>query len=128
MHYVDTDSIVTPTKFDKGKKLGELKLEYKITRSLFVKPKVYMLNDEIFKIKGVPKIKDGNEFFTMIRKEKFKYMKFCKIKEAIRRHKHFNEKIMVEKYLTLEDTKRKWPQKFNLNGLQESKPIELPLK
>ena len=60
LYYSDTDSIVTNAPLPQelvGNKLGQVKLEYVITKAVFLAPKVYALitdeGKEIIKIKGV---------------------------------------------------------------------------
>jgi len=42
-YYCDTDSIVTQEKLKTGKQLGELKLEAKIKKAIFLRPKMYAI-------------------------------------------------------------------------------------
>ena len=86
LYYSDTDSVVIDealTEAFVGSKLGQLKLEYEISRAVFLAPKVYGFvtigGDEIIKVKGITKnvlktihiqdlenllVKDSNMEFT----------------------------------------------------------------
>lgn len=63
LYYSDTDSIVTNVKLDNSlidsKALGKLKLEYEVTKGIFIAPKLYYLLDvngkEVFRAKGINK-------------------------------------------------------------------------
>jgi hypothetical protein len=59
VYYTDTDSIVTDKPIDPsyiGKGLGQLKLEYKVSKGVFLSPKVYSIitdeGKEVTKVKG----------------------------------------------------------------------------
>lgn len=135
--YTDTDSLITLNEIEESKLLGALKLEESITHGVIVKPKLYVLNDTLFKAKGVrmPKASTPEEtqrlrlemFNSILNKESVYYMKFVKLKESIiQSTKLVNEIIEVEKNIDLEDNKRDWNDKlFNTNELQFSKPIKI---
>jgi hypothetical protein len=62
LYYSDTDSAIVDTPLSEaliGNNLGQLKLEYKIKKAVFLAPKVYGLitedNEEIIKVKGLKK-------------------------------------------------------------------------
>jgi hypothetical protein len=59
VYYSDTDSIITDKPIDNkhiGKELGQIKLEYKISKGVFIAPKVYSIitdqGKEVTKVKG----------------------------------------------------------------------------
>lgn len=127
--YVDTDSIITKKYFEDSKKLGKLKLEYKVHDGLIVKPKMYAIKGERYqlaKLKGLGKKINFHEFTQLLQNPKIAYNKFTKFKEAMRRGLDVNEILEVFKEFSLEDTKRDWyGQTFNIDELQPSKPIVL---
>jgi len=69
VYYTDTDSIVTdkPISSDHiGKGLGQLKLEYSITKGVFLAPKVYSMITDLGKIETKVKgFKDSNTDFDI---------------------------------------------------------------
>lgn len=87
VYYTDTDSIVTDKPLDKsiiGKALGQLKLEYNISKGIFLAPKVYSfisdLGKTITKVKGLKDNKLSFDIFeallyknsnTLIKNEKW---------------------------------------------------------
>jgi len=124
--YMDTDSIVTRDDVLTSQMLGDMKLEGRISKSIFIKPKMYLMDDDI-KVKGVSKcsVDDFNSFLNGGSVDK---MKFSKLRESIRRGMNPNTRMMVSKSLNLEDTKRDWGnKKFNEFEEQISVPIEVDL-
>jgi len=127
-HYYDTDSILTTKKMITGNKLGELKLEMKVDNAIIVRPKFYMLHGEFkdkYKVKGVGCAVGSDVFNKLVSGEKVLYNKFTKFREALRRGLTPNELIETSKQLSLEDTKRLWPKKFDVTKLQASKPVHI---
>lgn len=138
--YYDTDSIITKYEIPEGSDLGEWKLEKRIKRGIFVKPKFYYIEDyegnsDVI-IKGVPKrdtrLYKFENFKNILLGEDVKYMKFCKFKESQRRGFLPNEILDQSKNLDLNDNKRIWPTNFKMftsNGLisefatQKSRPL-----
>jgi hypothetical protein len=129
--YTDTDSIITRDTLPTGKGLGEFKLEQKIKTGYFVRPKLYLLEDEDGTAhttsKGVPKkIMTPEVFMDLINNPKIKYTKIVKYKESIRRRLQPNEVIDTSKILNLEDTKRDWGEEIiSFNHSQESDPLKI---
>jgi hypothetical protein len=127
--YCDTDSIITNQKTPSGLKLGDLELEYKIKEGFIVKPKFYAFRTsekEICKIKGVSELLGFDDFYSRVKKKsdyvEFRYKKFCKFKEALRRDLKPNEIIEVIKRLEKKDSKRIFT-KLQHNRLNDSKPL-----
>lgn len=114
--YCDTDSIVTRKEVPTSMILGDLKLECKIKRGIFIKPKCYTYLDnndkQVTKMKGVPRA-DESTFEKILARKNVEYMKFTKIKESIKGGILPNTKVMMRKFLNLEDNKRIWTQRFN---------------
>jgi hypothetical protein len=129
--YCDTDSIITNISLNEyvGIELGQLKEELVTNHSIFIKPKFYYMEDitdnskDKIKSKGMRNIKDFLAFEEMVLTKEYTYTKFTKFKESIRRDLAFNEKIEVKKMLNIEDNKRLWDKPFNINEVQESKPL-----
>lgn len=154
--YCDTDSIITNHDLVTNNKLGNLKLEMRIKEAVIVKPKFYAIkgfknNDNIeeIKIKGFSRAVSfleisGEELKLHGRKKKFlsylefkgfllnpnaRYNKFVKFKEALRRHLLPNEDIIVKKSFSINDDKRIWTsKKFNINNLEDSRPIMIKME
>jgi hypothetical protein len=122
-YYCDTDSIMTKKNYETDDSLGGLKLEMHIKEGIIVKPKYYMLNKDIVKIKGIGKKLMADEFMRCLSGKKIRYQKFVKFVESLRRGLMVNEIIDAVKELSNEDNKRLWPKKFNKDSLQESNPI-----
>jgi len=130
VYYCDTDSIITDYKFKEGVKLGELKKEIKIDNGLLVKPKMYYLeelNNKIYtKSKGLRNLRTIEDFNKLIETKTYKYTKFTKFKESLRRNLSFNQILEVEKFINLDDNKRIWKHDhFNKDRLERSKPLKL---
>ena len=51
--------------------------------------------------------------------------RFTKIKESAIRKVPYGSIIKVEKFISCEDTKRKWLEKFNLKEMQDSTPLKI---
>lgn len=104
--YVDTDSIVTEKEIETSKKLGDMKLEFKINQSWFLYPKAYRIigkDFDIIKWKGIPHnvVKEFWENgFTV------KIEKMIKLKEGIRRNISPNTVIDMTKSLREIEHKR----------------------
>jgi hypothetical protein len=109
--YCDTDSIVTSEVIPTSNKLGEMKLESHLQKCIFVKPKMYYMQEssgkEIIKMKGVnkPNIQDFN---SVMNGEKVQKIKFSKIKESVRRRIKPNTVLQIEKSINIQDDKRVW--------------------
>ena len=123
--YTDTDSVVIRGELPTGTELGDMKLEYKVDKGVFVKPKFYLMNDDI-KIKGVNRASIDN-FNSILRGESVSKIKFSKLRESIRRGINPNTKITVEKNLSLEDNKREWSEDFGNLVKNKSFEVGLPL-
>lgn len=130
-YYVDTDSIITDNHDIKiGDKLGSLKKEIDIKNGIIIKPKLYYIQDikdnEIIKAKGLSNLKD---FYKLIDEKQFKYTKFSKFKESLRRNLPFNAKIDIIKIIDFNDNKRLWKKDiFKLiknKEKEKSRPVEL---
>jgi len=125
--YMDTDSIVCKDELATSKDLGAMKLEYKVGFGIFVKPKFYLMNDDV-KIKGVNRA-SVDDFMSLLDGKSVKKMKFSKLRESIRRGMNPNTKILVDKSLNLDDNKREWKHNFSeliLNKTyEESKPLKV---
>ena len=127
--YCDTDSIITKKELESSLNIGRFKLEDRIKTGIIIKPKMYGYvnfdkNDHV-KIKGLHQALTFNNFKKFITEPKHSYRKFLKFKEAIRRKLTVNEIIEFEKIFDLEDNKRVWQNKFDVNDLVYSRPIEV---
>lgn len=124
--YYDTDSLFTKIKLEESSSLGALKREYGIREGIVVKPKFYGFIDtsgnERIVLKGFHKLQTFDKFLSILHKPKAKMIKFVRFKESQRRNLLPNELLEIEKNFTLEDTKRVWPELFNLELFQSSKP------
>lgn len=124
VYYYDTDSIITNKTTSHSKQLGDLDLEYEVNDGLLISPKMYYLSTkncgDIIKIKGIPHLRNKQDFLNLIQTRKNIYEKFVKFKEANARNLKYNEIIEIEKNINLEDTKRVWNKKFSINELQKS--------
>jgi hypothetical protein len=133
--YCDTDSLITKETLPTSLELGDLKLEMKVKEGYIVRPKFYAVveddNNSYVKIKGLGKRLSYFEFGEMLaaplqengHTQKICHNKFTKFKESIRRGLIPNEIIAVNKEFSLEDEKRIWPTKFDMNVLQDSLPL-----
>lgn len=119
--YHDTDSIITMEEMEESMELGKMKKEMDITNGILIKPKMYMVNDNV-KMKGIatPNMRD---FECMLRGDPIGKIKFTKLKESIRRGINPNTKININKLLNLEDDKRLWTSEFDYKVIQSSKPL-----
>lgn len=123
--YTDTDSIVTSRELDNtGNELGQMKYEGKFKNCIFIKPKLYLMNNHV-KMKGIsrPNLID---FLTIYYGGKVQKMKFTRLKESARKGITPNTKITIPKSLQLEDNKRVWEHQ-DLESVSPSKPIEVYL-
>ena len=130
IYYSDTDSIITDFNFDTSKKLGKLKLEHKIKRGILIKPKMYYIkndkNEEIYKLKGIPRIDNYDNLIKILDTKKCKYIKFSKFKESLRRKIKFNEIINIIKHFDFNDDKRNWGNNnFDYSKTEESTPVSI---
>jgi len=129
VYYCDTDSIFTDTELKTSYDLGDIKLEMKVKKGIIVKPKFYYVESkdkkEFVKVKGCRNLKDYSDFNDLLKTKKNVYIKFSKFKESLRRNLNFNEKILMEKIIDIEDNKRIWKKKFNKNELQKGKAISI---
>lgn len=142
-YYCDTDSVYSKKPLPEGISLGEMKLERKVVKGCFVRPKFYYLEEyegkTIMKIKGISGLhkedkKEENKVLVedILTKKimKIKQMKFTSFKQSNRLYNgkfyKVNEIMRLEKSLNLNDTKRDWGNKeFKYNTFQESKPIHI---
>ena len=93
--YCDTDSIITNKLLPVGDGLGELKLEYKIAKGIFLQPKAYCLKlengQQIVRVKGMKEIKLGILDFIKALKTgdmsgiNSRYYNICGFRECIHR-------------------------------------------
>ena len=125
VYYMDTDSCITKETLETGQLLGEWKLEDDIKECILVKPKMY-LKDEVAKVKGASRM-DKPHFLQVLDGSIYEYERFVKYKEAIRRELDFNQRLTVQKSMSLEDNKREWPGLFDKDKLQTSKPLKIVL-
>ena len=101
-----------------------------VNSGLIVKPKMYYLEDisgdEKVKVKGLHNLKSFVQFQELLKTGEFKYMKFTKFKESLRRNLNFNQKIEVLKHLNFNDNKRLWKlENFNPEILERSEPFKI---
>jgi len=122
--YTDTDSCICEKPlFENLKELGKMKLEGNFKRGVFIRPKMYMLENDNFmeiKVKGLPKA--SKQDFTDILDGKFvKKIKFAKLNESFRRGLNINQIMELNKKFSLEDNKREWIENkscpFQLNEM-----------
>lgn len=127
--YCDTDSIVTINRsFDESDKLGDLKLEYEIDHSIFIKPKFYYLNDgvyDVFKSKGLGKIQNKDDFDNLLDTKKVSRKRFLRLKESFVREMPYSAIVDSPKQISLEDDKRSWKLDFSLEYAQTSLPLTI---
>lgn len=136
IYYCDTDSLITNCPLKTGKELGNMKLELQIKNGILIKPKFYFLNGlnskEFVKCKGLMNL-DNKGFFKLLETGKYKYMKFTKFKESLRKKDNknnpiFNQKMDITKYINFEDNKRIWKNdKIDFNILEKSIPKSVHL-
>jgi len=123
--YMDTDSIITRKDLGDSKRLGELKKEYSLKEVVVVKPKMYYYKDsdgfDYVKLKGVGKI-NKETFNSILDGKGTNITRFAKWKESLRRDLIPNQTINFIKNIDLEDTKRSWDKKFEIEP-QTSKPL-----
>jgi len=129
--YTDTDSIFTtePIPDDLiSDKLGYMKLEGKYDHGIFIKPKMYAVTDDedctTVKLKGVSR-PTYDEFLGTVKGGEISKLKFCRLRESIRRGLDTNEVIPITKFMDLEDTKRVWDSTDILGTVVDSVPIEV---
>lgn len=123
IYYCDTDSLMTRKDYDTDDKLGSLKLVETMPEAVLVKPKFY-LTPKGAKCKGVRRL-DEKEFYNLLLTKSVSNIKFSKFKESLRRGLSYNEKIEVIKELDIEDNKRIWEGKFNIEEVQDSNSLYL---
>lgn len=124
--YNDTDSVFTRKKFAHSNELGKLGLECQIKSGVIVKSKFYYIDTGEYKkvvIKGLGGRLNYDQFIDILENGLFRYEKFMKLKESMRRNFTPNEIVDVKKMLDMEDDKRKWDNLFNPDELQFSKPL-----
>ena len=133
----DTDSIFLKDyngEIPTSTKLGEMKLEdgYPIAVGIFVRPKMYFTHKP--KCKGISFSHENGEaeFYKILNGGKVKQRRFVKFRTAIRSQSHHkfgivkpNQIIHTFKKCDLEDTKRAWSKRFNINEEQDSRPLEV---
>lgn len=133
VYYMDTDSCITKQNLETGGMLGEWKKELDIDSGIIIKPKFYVVNDRA-KVKGCSKIDYDKtidillgKYYSEKRKcwvaKPYEFEKIIKFKEALARGLSFNEIVNTQKEMGLEDDKRIWNKKFNMDELQKSKPL-----
>ena len=122
--YVDTDSLITKMTLPESTKIGELKLEKKVKYGIIVKPKFYMVDDDV-KLKGCGRKLVCNDFIKLMVDPRVKYKKFVKFRESIRRGLICNEILEVSKEYSLNDDKREWYAPFDDKKLGHSTPKHL---
>jgi len=109
--YCDTDSIVTKQMLPESLELGKMKLESKLNKCEFIKPKMYYMQfengEEVIKMKGVNRPNLENWESVKNSNSVIKY-KMTKIRESVRRGFKPNTLIKIEKNLNIEDDKREW--------------------
>jgi len=122
--YMDTDSIHTTKKyFSSSKELGELDLEYKVDNAVYIRPKLYM-KDEQVKSKGVRNM-TAEQFISLPSNPELINNRFIGYKEGKSRGFPHGSIIKVPKHLNLEDTKRLWKGKFSMRRMDLSKPLNI---
>jgi hypothetical protein len=109
--YTDTDSCISEKPlFENVKELGFMKLEGFFKRGIFIKPKMYLLENEDFidiKVKGLPKA-TKEDFLNILDGKFIKKIKFAKLNESFRRGLNVNQILEMTKKFSLEDDKRVW--------------------
>lgn len=129
--YCDTDSVITDHQLPTGKRLGQMKLELNIKKGIIIKPKFYYLEDDsttLVKAKGMMNLKTLSQFNKIVESRVYKYKKFTRFRESIRRNLAFNQILDVEKIVGLEDDKRKWKkEKFDPSHLESSEPVKISI-
>jgi hypothetical protein len=132
-YYVDTDSIVCDHMIHDSSELGMLKVEKTAKEAIFVRPKMYMFDKEV-RLKGCPKKVLSDNEIKFLDDKIFKdicigigidFEHFIKFKESIRKSIKQNKIVRRHKDFFLEDNHRVWPDLFNLNGVQDSKPLQV---
>jgi hypothetical protein len=126
--YMDTDSLVTTVCLPVSENIGFMKLESRIVKGVFVRPKMYGYVDdkgkETVRVKGMGKKISYADFLKLENEPRIYYTKPAKIKESLKRGFLPNETIDVHKEFSLEDSKRDWNgQAFSFNELQDSNPL-----
>lgn len=129
--YTDTDSIFTTVPLDQSlisNQLGAMKLEGTYSHGIFIKPKMYAItNDDdqtTVRLKGVSK-PTYDEFLGTVTGGAITKLKFCRLKESVRRGLDTNSIIPIEKNMDLTDTKRTWESELILGVQVNSKPREV---
>jgi hypothetical protein len=129
---MDTDSVIVDKKcLQEGNELGDFELEHVLDWALFIKPKFYAIHDIETKqyttrFKGVGKaIRNITDFRTAIRNQQVSTRRFSKFRESIRHNIKSATIIDVVKRFGLEDNKRSWTKKFNIDEIQDSEPLKL---
>jgi hypothetical protein len=120
-YYCDTDSLISKHDYPVSSRLGGLKLVGSIKQGIIVRPKMYMF-DHRCKCKGVPKI-SSEKFEDILSHKRVAVEHFTQFKESVRRGFSFNQRHDFYKSLSLEDSKRSWPEPFSTVSLQDSAPI-----
>lgn len=116
--YADTDSIFTDAPVQNSKILGDLKLEYRVSKAIFVAPKLYALKKEdgteVVKAKGFgggfgsARITSYDQFIRMISVgEEHRVKRITKLREGLHRDSgQFPRLKEVTKVVKGRDTKR----------------------
>lgn len=126
--YCDTDSIITEKVLPDSGRLGELKLEKTLNKLMLLRPKVYFMNDDIsgdkVKAKGF-RLRTKEELDFMLNNGYFPQLHIRKFKESLRLNVKTLTQLTIKKHLDLNDTKRRWPRKFDPLGWDISEPLEV---
>ena len=132
LYYSDTDSIVIDKELPKkiiGNKLGQLKLEYKIKKGIFLAPKVYALETydgkEVIKVKGLTA-----EIQNQLSVDILEDLLYKDSSREFTQEKWFKQiiegKITISDIIyTLKVTSNKREPVYNNNMLIDTKPIYL---
>jgi hypothetical protein len=129
--YTDTDSVILKNPLDDkfiGDDLGEMKLEAKCSRGVFVRPKFYFLEEEtgkeVVKIKGVRRA-NTEDFNTILKAGVVSKWKFTRLRESLKRNDVVCNGLEVQsKSLSLDENKRVWNH-LDINIPSSSIPIKL---
>jgi hypothetical protein len=87
LYYCDTDSGLTGKTLPTGPKLGELKLEYEVSRGRFIQPKLYEIDGRV-KSKGFSRL-TPEQFEDLIQGREVKVERMYRVKEMAREMKRF---------------------------------------
>ncbi len=119
--YVDTDGFPTTKKFPTGTGLGELKLERKVRKGLFILPKLYRLDDKV-KAKGFSlgrdKKKAIQKFEALLEGKEIEMERMIRLRENMRNglldpretiiHKKLSQKAIPKRFTYPDGSTRPW--------------------